>query len=478
MRRRRATSGGRPSRRGVPVAPLAAGGGDRRDRHDDHLLAERRRSSRPTTTSTSRRSASRFQQMAFLNKGLQHHARPTSARRSDADDGGDREATAAAAAPIGQLPLRRRPGRLRRAPQRVASKARAGPRRDHRLRGRGHRAQDLSLEIAMQWTTAYTETRPHLREHDQHPRGRHPRGGLPRGADHARQRVRARKQNLLKEKDENLTGDDVREGLTAVISVKLGEPQFEGQTKTKLGNTEVKAFVQSVVGDRARRLARPPPAARPATIIRKAIQAAAARMAARKAREATRRKGLLGSAADCPGKLRDCQSQGPVESRDLHRRGRLGRRLGRRRPQPAHPGDPADPRQDPQRREGPPRQGPGQHRGAGADHGVRHRHRRGLRPRQGPLPQDRADGRCRRRRQHIRTLLLTLLFRFMRPLIEAGYVYLAQPPLYRLKWSNAPARVTSYSDRERDALLAAGRGAAASACRRKNASSATRVSAR
>ena len=105
----------------------------------------------------------------------------------------------------------------------------------------------------------------------------------------------ARKQNLLKEKDENLTGDDVREGLTAVISVKLGEPQFEGQTKTKLGNSEVKGFVQRAMTDELGDWLERPPAARASDIVRKSIQAAAARMAARKAREATRRKGLLES---------------------------------------------------------------------------------------------------------------------------------------------------------------------------------------
>ena len=122
----------------------------------------------------------------------------------------------------------------------------------------------------------------------------------------------ARGQKLLKEKDENLTGDDVREGLTAVISVKLGEPQFEGQTKTKLGNSEVKGFVQRAVTDELGHwLGAHPSEGR--DIVRKSVQAAAARMAARKAREATRRKGLLESGG-LPGKLRDCQSNDPVIS--------------------------------------------------------------------------------------------------------------------------------------------------------------------
>ena len=121
----------------------------------------------------------------------------------------------------------------------------------------------------------------------------------------------ARDKGILKEKDENLTGDDIREGLTAVISIKLGEPQFEGQTKTKLGNTEAKTFVQKVVNEQLGDwLDSHPNEAR--DVIRKSIQAAAARMAARKAREATRRKGLLESGG-MPGKLRDCQSNHPDE---------------------------------------------------------------------------------------------------------------------------------------------------------------------
>src|SRR4029079_7364698 len=119
----------------------------------------------------------------------------------------------------------------------------------------------------------------------------------------------ARRQNLLKDKDENLTGDDVREGLTAVISVKVAEPQFEGQTKTKLGNSEVKGFVQRAMTDEfGHWLGAHPNEGK--DIGRKSVQAAAARMAARKAREATRRKGLLESGG-LPGKLKDCQSKDP-----------------------------------------------------------------------------------------------------------------------------------------------------------------------
>src|SRR5699024_795912 len=117
----------------------------------------------------------------------------------------------------------------------------------------------------------------------------------------------ARENKLLKEKDDNLTGDDVREGLTAVISIKLGEPQFEGQTKTKLGNTEARTFTQKLVFDQlAAWLESHPNGAK--DIIPKPIQASAARMAARKARGATRRKGLL-EGGGLPGKLKDCSSR-------------------------------------------------------------------------------------------------------------------------------------------------------------------------
>src|SRR5699024_1319828 len=122
----------------------------------------------------------------------------------------------------------------------------------------------------------------------------------------------AHNQNILREKDKLLSGDDVREGLTAVISSKLAEPQFEGQTKTKLGNTEAKAFVQKLVGDQLGDwFERNPAVAR--DIIRKAIQAATARLAARKARETARRKGLLESGG-MPGKLKDCSSKDPTVS--------------------------------------------------------------------------------------------------------------------------------------------------------------------
>ncbi|MGB3595289.1 MAG: ATP-binding protein, partial [Ornithinimicrobium sp.] len=169
----------------------------------------------------------------------------------------------------------------------------------------------MSLEVAMQWTGSYTESvHTYANTINTHEGGTHEEGfrtALTRLINDF-----ARANKLLKEKDVNLTGDDIREGLTAVIHVKLGEPQFEGQTKTKLGNSEVKGYVQRIMaGELGHWLEAHPREGR--EIVSKAVQASAARMAARKAREATRRKGLLESGG-LPGKLRDCQSKDPTIS--------------------------------------------------------------------------------------------------------------------------------------------------------------------
>ncbi|WP_372592893.1 DNA topoisomerase (ATP-hydrolyzing) subunit B [Actinotalea sp.] len=310
----------------------------------------------------------------------------------------------------------------------------------------------ISVEIALQWTSAYSESvHTYANTISTTEGGTHEEGF--RAAMTGLINRYAKEKNLLKEKDENLTGDDIREGLTAVISIKLGEPQFEGQTKTKLGNTEAKTFVQRVVNEQLGDwLDAHPGEAR--DVIRKSIQASAARMAARKAREATRRKGLLESGG-MPGKLRDCQSNNPVEcevfivegdsaggsavrgrnprtqailpirGKILNvERARLDRALGNQEVQALITAFGT---------------------GIGEDFDIEK-----LRYHKIVLMADAdVDG------QHIATLLLTLLFRYMRPLIEQGHVYLAQPPLYRLKWSNS-AHEYVYSDRERDAFLAAG----------------------
>ena len=312
--------------------------------------------------------------------------------------------------------------------------------------------KNLSVEIAMQWTNAYTESvHTYANTINTHEGGTHEEGF--RAALTSLVNKYAREKNLLKEKDENLSGDDCREGLTAVISVKISEPQFEGQTKTKLGNTEAKAFVQRVVNEQLGDWfgANPNQAKE---IIRKAIQAATARLAARKAREATRRKGLLESVG-MPGKLRDCSSNDPklseifivegdsaggsaMRGRNpetqaiLPLRGkilnvekaRLDRALGNTEVQSLITAFGT---------------------GIGEDYDISK-----IRYHKCVLMADAdVDG------QHIRTLILTLLFRYMRPMIEHGYVYLAQPPLFKIKWSNSEHEYV-YSDAERDARLVAG----------------------
>ncbi len=396
----------------------------------------------------------RFQQMAFLNKGLRIAI--TDERAHDAD-----------------------PEELEGTPALDAAATEAGPRREEFLYEQGlvdyvqflnsskkievvhpeiisFESEDterrIALEVAMQWTTAYSESvHTYANTINTHEGGTHEEGF--RAALTTLVNRYAREKGLLKEKEENLSGDDVREGLTAVVSIKLGEPQFEGQTKTKLGNTEAKSFVQKVTGEfLGDWFERNPGQAK--DVIRKAQFAASARLAARKAREQTRRKGLLESGG-MPGKLKDCQSKDPslseifivegdsaggsaVQGRNpetqaiLPLRGkilnvekaRLDRALGNAEIQAmvtafgASIGEEFDAEK------------------------VRY-HKIVL------MADADVDG------QHITTLLLTLLFRYMRPLIENGYVYLAQPPLYRLKWTNADHEYV-FSDRERDALLEAG----------------------
>lgn len=315
--------------------------------------------------------------------------------------------------------------------------------------------KNLSVEIAMQWTTGYNESvHTYANTINTHEGGTHEEGF--RAALTSLLNKYARQTNLLKEKDENLSGDDCREGLTAVISVKIAEPQFEGQTKTKLGNTEVKAFVQKVVNEQLGDwLERHPAIAK--DIVRKAIQAATARQAARKAREATRRKGLLESGG-MPGKLRDCSSRDPKKSeiyivegdsaggsamrgRDPEtqailplrgkilnvERARLDRMLANTEVQALITAF-------------------GTGIGEEFDIEKARYHKCVL------MADADVDG------QHIRTLLLTFLYRHMRPLIDNGFVYLAQPPLFRIKWSNAPHQYV-FSDEERDRELAAGQAA-------------------
>ena len=217
-----------------------------------------------------------------------------------------------------------------------------------------------------------------VRQQHQHDRGRLSPQRLPLGADSALNKY-ARDKGELKEKDENLTGEDVREGLTAVISAKLTDPQFEGQTKTKLGNPGMQGFVHSIVNARLMEFFEENPQEARA-VIRKAVSAAQARSAARKARDLTRRK-IRARELDAPRQAGGLLGQESGAGGAVRRRGRLGRRLGGERARSQHAGDPAAARQDPQRREEPDRQGACQHRDPGADHRDRDRRARRVRHR-------------------------------------------------------------------------------------------------
>ncbi|MEU4119449.1 DNA topoisomerase (ATP-hydrolyzing) subunit B [Kitasatospora sp. NPDC028055] len=310
----------------------------------------------------------------------------------------------------------------------------------------------ISVEIAMQWNSSYTEgVYSFANTIHTHGGGTHEEGF--RAALTGLVNRYARDKKLLREKDDNLSGEDIREGLTAIISVKLGEPQFEGQTKDKLGNTEAKTFVQKVVHEQLNDwLDRNPNEA--SDIIRKSIQAATARVAARKARDLTRRKGLLESAS-LPGKLSDCQSKDPSECEIFIVEGDSA-------------GGSAKQGRDPRTQAILPIRGKILNvEKARIDKVLQNTEVQALISAFGcGIQEDYDESKLRYHKivlmadadvdgQHIRTLLLTLLFRFMRPLVESGYVYLAMPPLYKIKWGKDDFEY-AYSDRERDALVAAG----------------------
>ncbi|ROR65598.1 DNA topoisomerase (ATP-hydrolyzing) subunit B [Agrococcus jenensis] len=391
--------------------------------------------------------AKRFQQMAFLNKGLRialEDLRPEALIQPDGDD---------SAAPVQRADEFLYEQGLKDYVAYLNESKKSEPVHPEIIDFESEdKERRISVEIAMQWTGSYQEAvYTYANTINTHEGGTHEEGF--RAALTTLVNRYARQTNQLKEKDENLTGEDVREGLTAIVSVKLGEPQFEGQTKTKLGNTEAKSFVQRVTGEQLGHWFESNPASAK-EIVRKAIQAGMARLAARKAREQTRRKGLLESSG-MPGKLKDCQSKDPtiseiflvegnsaggsaVQGRDPYRqailplrgkvlnveKARLDRALGNAEIQSMITAF-------------------GAGLGEDFDPDKARYHKIVL------MADADVDG------QHITTLLLTLLFRYMRPLIDKGYVYLAAPPLFKLKWTNADHEY-AYSDRERDAMLASG----------------------
>jgi DNA gyrase subunit B len=318
----------------------------------------------------------------------------------------------------------------------------------------GASGQHMSLEVAMQWNTSYTESvHTFANNINTHEGGTHEEGF--RAALTSLVNNWGEEWGLIKKKEDRVSGDDIREGLTAIISIKLSEPQFEGQTKTKLGNTEAKGFTQRIMNDQLGAWLEQNPA-EGRDIVRKSQAAASARIAARKARELARnRKGLLGGGG-LPGKLSDCQSTNPAECEVFIVEGDSA-------------GGSARQGRDPRIQAILPIRGKilnvekaridkvlanseVQAIISALGTGIHEEFNlEKLRYHKVVMMADAdVDG------HHINTLLLTLLFRFMKPLIEHGYVYMAQPPLYRLRWNKPAEHEFVYSDAERDALLADG----------------------
>jgi DNA gyrase subunit B len=309
----------------------------------------------------------------------------------------------------------------------------------------------LSLEVSMQWNQGFSESvYTFANTIHTHEGGTHEEGF--RTALTSVVNKFAEDQNLIKKKEDRLTGDDVREGLTAIVSIKLGEPQFEGQTKTKLGNTEAKSFTQKIVNEQLTAWFEQNPA-EGKDIIRKSIDAASARVAARKARDLARnRKGLL-EGRGMPGKLADCQWTDPAKCElyivegDSAGGSTKGGRDSRNQAVLPIRGKILNVEK------------------ARIDRVLQNNEVQALITALGTGVHDDFDIEKLRYHkiilmadadvdgQHIRTLLLTLLFRFMRPLIENGFVYFAQPPLYKLKWAGKESVEYAFSDRERDAMI-------------------------
>nr|WP_328829970.1 DNA topoisomerase (ATP-hydrolyzing) subunit B [Nocardioides acrostichi] len=313
---------------------------------------------------------------------------------------------------------------------------------------------EMSLEIAMQWADAYTESvHTFANAINTAEGGTHEEGF--RAALTTLVNSWGEDWGLMKKPDDRVKGEDIREGLTAIISIKLAEPQFEGQTKGKLGNTEARGFTQRVVHDQLGAWFEENPA-EGREIIRKAQAAANARNAARKARDLARdRKGLLGKSG-LPGKLADCQSTSPGECEIFVVEGDSA-------------GGSAKSGRDPRVQAILPIRGKILNvEKARIDKVLGNTEVQSIISALGTGIHDEFDLEKLRYHKvvlmadadvdghHINTLLLTLLFRFMKPLIEHGHVYMAQPPLYRLRWNKPAEHEFVYSDAERDALRDAG----------------------
>jgi len=317
----------------------------------------------------------------------------------------------------------------------------------------GAEGEGISVEVAMQWSGSYAESVHTFANTINTVEGGTHEEGFRAALTTIVNRY-AREQKLVKDKDEPLTGDDVREGLTAIIHVKLAEPQFEGQTKSKLGNTMAKSFVQKTCNEHLGDWFERNPGEAKAIVI-KATQAARARIAARHARELTR-KGLSGGSG-LPGKLSDCQSGNPAQCEIYVVEGDSA-------------GGSAKGGRDPMFQAILPIRGKILNvEKARIDRALKNNEVQALITALGTGIHDEFDiAKLRYHKiilmadadvdgQHITTLLLTLMFRFMRPLIEAGHMFLAQPPLYKIKWDGRNVLPSyAYSDRERDAVIEAG----------------------
>lgn len=397
-----------------------------------------------TTVFNTETIARRLQEMAFLNKGLTIVLRD---ERTSEDDASGEDASGE------QAQVREQkfeyPGGLEDFVRHINATKDPIHKKpvSFSAAGEGH-----EVEVAMQWNNGYNQSvYTFANTINTHEGGTHEEGfrsALTRVVN-----AYAKDKKLIKDKDGALTGDDVREGLAAIVSVKVAEPQFEGQTKTKLGNTEVKSFVQTQCFEwLSDWFERNPSDAK--TIINKAVSSAQARQAARRAKELVRRKSAM-DIGGLPGKLKDCQSNQPdecelyiVEGDSAGGSAKEGRESQFQAILPI--------------------------RGkiinvekARIDKVLKNNEVQSIITALGTGIHDEFDiSKLRYHKivlmadadvdgKHIQTLLLTLLFRFMRPLIENGHVFLARPPLYKIKWPRAEPEY-AYSDRERDALLEAG----------------------
>jgi DNA gyrase subunit B len=385
--------------------------------------------------------ATRFREMAFLNKGLKI---TLADRRSEAiasDDDEDAESSAQS-----EQTFQYAEGLIDYVKYLTGSKERIHP--GVIAIDAASEEQKMSLEVAMQWNTSFNESvHTFANTINTHEGGTHEEGF--RAALTNTVNKWGETWGMIKKKEDRVSGDDIREGLTAIISVKLAEPQFEGQTKTKLGNTEARSFVQRVVNDLLGDWFEKNPSDGK-DIVRKSQAAATARMAARKARDMARsRKGLLNKGQY--GKLSDCSSTEPAECEVFIVEGDSA-------------GGSAKGGRDPRTQAILPIRGKILNvEKARLDKILQNREVEAIFNTLGTGVQDDFDVDKLRYHKivlmadadvdgaHIRTLLLTLLFRFMKPLINAGHIYLAQPPLFRLRWSNAPHEL-AYSDEERDRL--------------------------